>query len=293
MSSPPPPDRPTAAARVPIPPRPDVAPGPSRTPLVVGFVAATVVAIVLSTLAIGALLEGTPTPKASTPTSAPPSGSVEPSPADETEPDDVGAYRFLHETSQGPVRWDPCETISYRLDARAAPPWVKDDLARALDEVTSATGIEFESDGRTTETFFHELGRIRRRGSGPDLLILWVRQERYDAIRDRLSDRRGSIAFALPVPGDFADRERYVGAILVMSERTFGSGYWSRGFRSRYSHGVVLIHELGHVMGLDHVRHDEEQVMYSGDRAGWDVTGFGSGDLEGLRQLGEEQGCLS
>jgi hypothetical protein len=46
-------------------------------------------------------------------------------------------------------------------------------------------------------------------------------------------------------------------------------------------------------MGLDHVRHDEEQVMYSGDRAGWDVTGFGSGDLEGLRQLGEEQGCLS
>lgn len=277
-----------------VPPRPDVAREPSRGPLVLGFVAAAVVAVVLSTLAIGSLLDGTEsTPRASPAPSRSDAVSPEPSPADTVSATDVGAYRFLHQTSQGPVRWDPCETIGYRVDTRAAPAWVEDDLARGLRQVTAATGIRFESEGRTSESFFHALHRIRWHRGGPDLVILWVGQERYDAIRQRLHDRRGSLAFAVPIPGDFADRERYVGAILVMGERTFDRGYWSRGFRSRWSHGVVLIHELGHVIGLDHVKHDGAQVMYSGEHPDWDVTTFGTGDLEGLRLLGAEQGCLA
>jgi hypothetical protein len=120
---------------------------------------------------------------------------------------------------------------------------------------------------------------------------VWVGNHRYDAIRARLSARRPSLAFALPVPGRYDERGRYVGAIVVMSERTFDSNF-QRGFGYRWSHGVVLMHELGHVMGLDHVKKDDEQVMYVGASPEWDVTGFGSGDLEGLRLLGDEQGCL-
>jgi hypothetical protein len=274
-----------------VPPRPD-RPARSSRPLVVGLAVSLVVALGLSALALDALLGGTSAPPTRA-TSA--SSSPEPSPSagdeEASRPEDVGAFRFLHETSQGPVRWDPCDTITYRIASRLAPRWVRKDLARALREVTVATGIRFDLEGASTETFDHALNRIRWRGSGPDLLIMWVDSDRYEAIRHRLSSRRPSVAFAITIPGDHATRGEYVGAVLVMSESTFATGY-SRGFRYRWSHGAVLLHELGHVMGLDHVLKDDEQLMYSGDSPGWDVTTFGTGDLEGLRRLGAEQGCL-
>ena len=46
---------------------------------------------------------------------------------------------------------------------------------------------------------------------------------------------------------------------------------------------AVIQHELGHLLGLDHVD-DAGQLIYSETRGG--VTGFGSGDLNGLAALG-------
>jgi predicted Zn-dependent protease len=64
-----------------------------------------------------------------------------------------------------------------------------------------------------------------------------------------------------------------------------------RGFRFRYSHGSVLLHELGHIMGLDHVR-DPDQLMYSGRHPNMFLHDYGTGDLAGLRRLGVSAGCL-
>jgi hypothetical protein len=258
------------------------------------FAVALVVAAGLSALAIDAVLGGTAAappsvagagdPRSPTPTTTP---SVAP-----VAPAEPGAYRFLNEWSQGPVRWDPCDPITYAIDARAAPRWVVRDLAKAMREVTAATGIRFEPSGRTSEDFVAAFERIRFSSQGSDLVILWVGNERYEEIRERLGARRPSLAFAMPLPGDYATRGQYVGAIVVMSEGTFSSPY-QQGFRYRYSHGVVLLHELGHVMGLGHVRKDDEQLMHTGGTTDWDLTTFGSGDLEGLRLLGAEQGCFA
>jgi hypothetical protein len=207
-------------------------------------------------------------------------------------PAEVGAYRFLNEWSQGPVRWDPCDPITYEVNARAAPRWVVRDLGKALREVTAATGIRFETRGRTSEDFATAFERIRFTSEGSDLVFLWVGAERYREIRERIGSRRPSIAFALPLPGDYATRGQYVGAVVVMSESTFSSPY-QQGFRYRYSHGVVLLHELGHVMGLGHVKKDDDQLMHTGGTTEWDLTTYGSGDLEGLRLLGAEQGCFA
>ena len=51
----------------------------------------------------------------------------------------------------------------------------------------------------------------------------------------------------------------------------------------------MVLHELGHVMGLDHVKVDGELM----ESAGGGVTDFGPGDLEGLRILGRSSGCLN
>ena len=47
---------------------------------------------------------------------------------------------------------------------------------------------------------------------------------------------------------------------------------------------VLILHELGHLVGLDHVD-DMSQLMYK-DMTG-DVFDFGSGDLQGLALLGQ------
>jgi predicted Zn-dependent protease len=52
----------------------------------------------------------------------------------------------------------------------------------------------------------------------------------------------------------------------------------------------VLMHELGHVIGLDHVS-DQSQIMYQTVTTKQSV--FGAGDLAGLQLLGRPAGCLA
>ena len=49
---------------------------------------------------------------------------------------------------------------------------------------------------------------------------------------------------------------------------------------------AVIRHELGHVVGLDHVD-DERELMHPVGHP--DVVGFGPGDLTGLAELGRGQ----
>ena len=47
---------------------------------------------------------------------------------------------------------------------------------------------------------------------------------------------------------------------------------------------AVVLHELGHLVGLNHVS-DRGQIMFSESRP--DVTRYGVGDLTGLSKLGQ------
>ncbi|MBI3649388.1 MAG: matrixin family metalloprotease, partial [Actinobacteria bacterium] len=65
------------------------------------------------------------------------------------------------------------------------------------------------------------------------------------------------------------------------------------GFDSRYSDGLVLMHELGHIVGLDHVKDPNEVMFESRVLPGAAVDDWGPGDLEGLHLLGRDAGCLT
>ena len=54
--------------------------------------------------------------------------------------------------------------------------------------------------------------------------------------------------------------------------------------------GVVLMHELGHIVGLQHVSSPHE--VMSSNPTDPSVIDWGSGDLDGLRLLGRSMGCL-
>ena len=63
----------------------------------------------------------------------------------------------------------------------------------------------------------------------------------------------------------------------------------SNGFGSGFTWGEVLMHELGHVIGLSHVD-STKQLMYRSITRG--AARFGAGDLNGFRKVGDTFGCL-
>jgi hypothetical protein len=277
-----------------VPPRPDE-PDPSSRPLFVAFVVAFLVAIVLSGLAVGSLLRDPTDPQSfavgsrATPSSSPAqTGTHSPAtPIIRSEPG--GSFKFLEVVGGGPVRWNPCETITYAVNTLGATSPVRPDLKEALHRVTRATGIGFRSVGITKETFLDAYLRMRYHGviGKAELILIWVRHDDYRAILRQLHDPRPSIAFAKTMAGLYTNQDQYFGGIIVVdADATAG-----RGFDYRYDHGAVVLHELGHILGLDHVK-DPDQLMYSGRHPRFGVTDFGPGDLEGLRHLGVDAGCL-
>ena len=280
-----------------LPPRPDQ--GRRSTPLFTAFVLAFLVAIVLGVLAVSSLLKepadlrdlaaSSSAIPSSIPVATPtPSPALSPA-APTSRPRVDGSFRFLERVGGAPVRWNPCDTITYAVNAAGVTSPVRPDLREALRRVTRATGIGFRSVGTTRETFIRAYQRMRYEGviRKAELILIWVDHDAYLAILRRLNDPRPSIAFAKTMAGLFAHQDQYFGGIVVMDADATAT----RGFGYRYAHGSVLLHELGHIMGLNHVR-DPDQLMYSGRHPNFSVRTFGQGDLEGLRRRGADAGCL-
>jgi hypothetical protein len=280
-----------------IPPRPDrpaVEDEAASPRLFVAFVVAALVAILLGGLAVASLLRGpsdTRDDAAGTLSPTPPTVSVAPTPSRSPSPRPRvdGAFKFLERVGGEPVRWNPCDEITYAVNTAGATTSIRSDLREALARVTRATGIEFRSVGTTRETFFRAYRRMRFEGviGKTELIMIWVDHDGYQAILRQLQDPRPSIAFAKTMAGVTVDPDQYLGGIIVMDAEATAR----RGFTDRYTDGSVLLHELGHIMGLDHVK-DPDQLMYSGRFPTFGLHDFGPGDLEGLRRLGIDAGCL-
>ena len=62
------------------------------------------------------------------------------------------------------------------------------------------------------------------------------------------------------------------------------------GFGPGATRGNLLLHEMGHLVGLDHVT-DPNQIMYP-SLSGQAPNGYGAGDRNGLAHVGSGGGCL-
>jgi hypothetical protein len=252
-----------------VPPRPDVAVPPPRrrrrwpVAIVAGIVAMTVVA------QVGAVTWFADRPEVQ------------------------GEFAFIGSSPDGPYRWNPCQPIHYEVNVDNAPPGALADVREAIHRVSEATGIGFVEEGMTARTVDMQIGRaFQSRIPGEPrylpLLVDWVPHEHFDFV----ADTHKAAAFAQPSRG-FGDLARtYVSGVVAMDagERLPG------GFGQRYSRGVVLMHELAHVMGLAHVGSPNE-IMWSPETSDlkapnlWQ-SDWGPGDLEGLAAVGREAGCL-
>lgn len=209
----------------------------------------------------------------------------------------ASGYTFLFATGTDgcfPARFNPCEPVPFVLNDTLAPPGGVDDLRTAFDELASATGITFVEEGTTDEPLGiqrepYQPERYGRRwapilvgwsalgipqrpdGSGDDIIV--VGRGRPLRVGDVL------VSGVLELNAD-AVIDRSTGAPLP------------GGFGAGVTRGRVMLHELGHVVGLGHAG-SPAQLMYPELAEHTAPTAaFGVGDLAGLRLLGAEAGCV-
>lgn len=207
--------------------------------------------------------------------------------------EDDTTFAFLNRRSDGsPFRWDPCRPIHYEVNLLYAPRGATEDVFDAVARASRASGMRFVFDG-TTDRSPSEQGqgsfrRLNVPGYQP-VLISWLSAEHFDTFADPTE----VIGIGIAAPG--IGRESWVyesGMIVINADAPL-----LPGFGSGFSLGPVLMHELGHVLGLGHVS-DTDEIMWAPDLPGWSPTQFsnatdwGGGDLQGLRKVGRPAGCI-
>lgn len=275
-----------------LPPRPDV-PLSSRRP-------DPTIWIVIALFLIGALagaqiLATAPvTTEARTPSERPSPAAASPANAATVPRGPDGAFAFLEATfvdgRRAPVRWNPCQPIEYQIDLEDAPPGTPRAIAAALDAASDATGLAFRSLGATTQ----DAHVLLNHAYFADALRSIYRPVLIDVVSHRefrtYGQARRVLAFAHSERGNAARGDQYVAGVIVVDG---GARYAASG---RWSLRLVIQHELGHLLGLAHVR-DGRELMFSVEVARHtvpaNISGWGPGDLEGLERLGADQGCLS
>jgi len=200
------------------------------------------------------------------------------------------AFRLVNRDGT-PVRWNPCAPIHYVTNLADAPPGAAQDLATALHMVTAATGIVFVDDGPTTErpTLDRPVDEPERYPGGhAPVLISWTTRSETDVFGAETGTAYGTTNVSwLDPPGSPDADPAYVSGELTIDPRTTAG--LAPGFGAGPSIGELLLHELGHLMGLAHVA-DPSQIMYPTLLPV--AARYGAGDLAGLARLGWSAGCL-
>jgi hypothetical protein len=182
-----------------------------------------------------------------------------------------------------PVRYDPCRPIHYVINPRLAHEGGVADVRRGFEIIGGEAGLDFVYDGPTDEAVRFDRAAYQPERYGrawAPILVGWVPEEQMSPADPHPAGSGGSVAFENEV-----GRLVYTtGVITLNAEARLLPGYdvgatW----------GDLVLHELGHVVGLAHVE-DDGQIMFESIQRG--PGELGRGDLEGLRRLGRDAGCV-
>lgn len=193
----------------------------------------------------------------------------------------VGEHAFLHTDDAGnPIGYDPCRPVRFVVRPDGMPASGRALIDEAVQVVAEAAGLVLEDVGDTDEMPAVERRLIQpeRYGEGwAPVLIAWADETEMPELAGEVAGVGGSAA----VPGANG-RGQWLAAGRVVLDRDDIAGMLARSGGHAQARAIV-VHELAHVLGLDHVG-DPDELMHpvSSTR-----TDLGPGDRQGLALLGQ------
>ncbi|GAA4941496.1 matrixin family metalloprotease [Actinoplanes utahensis] len=206
------------------------------------------------------------------------------------------SFAFMSQTRGAGLiaRWNPCGgAIDYRVNLDRAPKNSLPEVKTAFARIAAATGLTFRYAGTTTVIPQANKGFTGKYPAGTEIVVAWVNPGTHSkwlpSGAKALGMGGGAWQTAYTTTG--ADALRMVEGSVVLNAPAVKS--MARGFGAVRggTTGAVLMHEIGHAIGLGHPdQNDKSQIMYhtiTSKKAVW-----GAGDLTGLRRVGKASGCL-
>jgi hypothetical protein len=181
-----------------------------------------------------------------------------------------GQFAFMLEVGGRPLQLLD-RRVRYRIRTQAAPPNASEIIRWVLQTTADVTGLEFVYDG------------VREDLPGPNemfdyVFLGWAFKNEFDRYCVESGFEPGT---AIGLGGPFASYDRSGDVVLQGGRAVLHSEMdLPHTLVAGPSHALVLLHELGHVLNLDHVPASTE-VMHPVMKNGCPET-WGPGDRQGL-----------
>jgi hypothetical protein len=187
-----------------------------------------------------------------------------------------------------PVRYDACSPIHYVINPALAPEEGVIDVHRAFEVMSEATGLRFVYDGETNESFSNDRDPFQPDRYGnrwAPILVGWSAEPlTVDGAVEAGPDQPIGVGGSYAVLNS-SDIPVYVSGIAIFDANLeLGSGFAGETW------GQVMLHELGHVVGLDHFA-GQDAVM--NDRLHLRPATWSPGERTGLWELGIGSTCVA
>lgn len=203
------------------------------------------------------------------------------------------------------VRWAPCLTINgttrthvihYRVNPAGRPARIK--LARrGIARLEAASGLTFTYDGKTSyipHNVVHNGTPIfqaldMERNAHVPLVIAWAKQGTGPGASNLLDSGeagKGTVSWRSSSTSQLRIND---GAVVI--RRNAGT-LLKPGFGSGGTVGSLLLHELGHAVGLEHASPDSGEIMAPVIDS-FTPGNYAAGDRTGLAKVGRAAGCMT
>lgn len=184
------------------------------------------------------------------------------------------------------ARWNPCSPISFRVNTTNGPDHALRDTLGAVERIEQATGLDLEYVGPTKVV--PQTTRAEGYPADTQIVIAWASAAQSPLISgERVAGVGGPLGWGGTVDEDGRDILTWRRGTVVLNS---GYNWLPKGFGTGTTSGKLLMHELGHVVGLGHAAGDQ-QVMYPTLQRE-SPSAWQAGDTAGLRSQGAQQGCI-